>query len=247
MEGRVVLSTASAAGILHAPAAVSSQKTQATQTTLAISPGTLGSQITFTATVKAHSGAQAPAGSVKLSVAGQVLQTVPVTATGKAGVGQASYTFTPTIGGAGLFFGKYPVIAQFIPSTGFARSAATKALTIHQPNYTTLSDGVKYATVIPGSGSTAIQSGQTASVMYTGYLTTGQIFDDSVNDGGTPFQFKLGSGEVIPGFDEGTTGMKVGETRVIEIPAAEGYGSSSTGAIPANSTLIFVITLQGIS
>jgi FKBP-type peptidyl-prolyl cis-trans isomerase len=106
---------------------------------------------------------------------------------------------------------------------------------------------VKVATITSGSGP-AIQTGQTASVLYTGYLASnGHIFDDSVNDGGPPFSFTLGSGEVIPGFDLGTTGMQVGETRIVEIPPKQGYGSEVSSSIPANSTLIFVLTLEGIS
>jgi peptidylprolyl isomerase len=84
--------------------------------------------------------------------------------------------------------------------------------------------------------------------MYTGYLAkTGQIFDDSVNDGGTPFSVTLGAGQVVPGFDAGIVGMRVGETRVIEIPPSQGYGAIPNGGIPANSTLIFVVTLESIS
>ena len=116
-----------------------------------------------------------------------------------------------------------------------------------QPAYTTLAGGVKVATVAPGSGS-EIQPGQTANVLYTGYLAkNGQIFDDSSDHGGAPLSFTVGAGEVVPGFDEGTAGMKVGETRIISIPPAEGYGSTANGPIPANSTLIFVVTLESIS
>ena len=106
---------------------------------------------------------------------------------------------------------------------------------------------MKVATIAPGSGP-VIQPGQTANVLYTGYLAkNGQIFDDSINDGGTPFGFTLGAGQVIPGFDAGTAGMQVGETRIIQIPPAEGYGDTANGPIPANSTLIFVVTLESIS
>ncbi len=98
-----------------------------------------------------------------------------------------------------------------------------------------------------GSGA-EIQSGQTANVLYTGYLAkNGHIFDDSINDGGTPISFTLGAGRVIPGFDEGTVGMQVGESRIVLIPPAEGYGRTPSGTIPANSTLIFVLTLESIS
>ena len=127
------------------------------------------------------------------------------------------------------------------------KSSAKKIFQVSEPAYTTLSGGVKVATIAQGSGP-AIQSGQTAGVLYTGYLAkTGDIFDDSINHGGTPLGFTLGSGQVIPGFDAGTVGMQVGETRIIVIPPSEGYGATANGPIPANSTLIFVLTLESIS
>jgi FKBP-type peptidyl-prolyl cis-trans isomerase len=86
-------------------------------------------------------------------------------------------------------------------------------------------------------------------MFYTGYLVAGgHIFDDSVNDGGTPFQFVVGAGRTITGFDEGASGMQAGETRIVFIPAAEGYGTfGSPPAIPANADLIFVLTLVSFS
>ena len=118
---------------------------------------------------------------------------------------------------------------------------------MNEPAFTTLSDGVKVATIAQGSGP-AIQSGQTANVLYTGYLAkNGQLFDDSSDHGGAPISYTLGGGDVIPGFDAGTTGMKVGETRIVLIPPADGYGSTANGSIPANSTLIFVLKLESIS
>ena len=111
----------------------------------------------------------------------------------------------------------------------------------------TLANGVKFATITPGSGP-EIQSGQTANVYYTGYLAkTGKIFDASSQHGGMVLSFKLGAGQLIPGFEAGTAGMKVGETRLIEIPPSQGYGAQANGAIPANSTILFEVTLQSIS
>ena len=66
------------------------------------------------------------------------------------------------------------------------------------------------------------QSGDSVRIHYTGRLTDGTVFDSS--EGGEPLAFTLGSGQVIPGFDLGVTGMDVGETKTIEIPAAEAYG-----------------------
>jgi FKBP-type peptidyl-prolyl cis-trans isomerase len=160
---------------------------------------------------------------------------------------QATYTLTPQPGGTAYFyFGQHLIRAAFIPSGNYLKSSCSKIFTIRQPEYTTLSGGVKIATIVDGSGA-QIQTGQTATVLYTGYLAqNGDIFDDSENDG-TPLNFTLGAGQVIPGFDEGTDGMQVGETRIIRIPPAEGYGDKKNGPIPANSILIFVVTLESIS
>ncbi len=68
----------------------------------------------------------------------------------------------------------------------------------------------------------AAQSGDTVRIHYTGRLGDGTVFDSS--DGREPLSFTVGSGEVIAGFDRGVAGMEVGETKTIEIPAAEAYG-----------------------
>ena len=116
-----------------------------------------------------------------------------------------------------------------------------------QPHYHAIGSGVKVATIEPGTGP-AIGAGQTANVLYSGYLaSTGKLFDDSANDGGSPLAFTVGAGQVVPGFDAGTLGMQVGETRIISIPPAQGYGNTANGPIPAHSTLIFVVTLKSIT
>jgi FKBP-type peptidyl-prolyl cis-trans isomerase FkpA len=111
-------------------------------------------------------------------------------------------------------------------------------------------DGLKVATVTTGSGP-AIAAGQTASMLYTGYLFhRGTIFDNSAAHGGSPFKFTLKATpeQVIAGFDEGALGMQIGETRVLVIPSTLGYGTTgSPPSIPANSKLVFLITLVGIS
>ena len=136
---------------------------------------------------------------------------------------------------------------MFNPGGTFLKSKAATAFTVNKPAYTPLAGGVKIATIKQGAGA-QIQSGQTATLFYTGYLAKGgRIFDDSINDGGAPFRFTLGSGQVIPGFDIGTAGMQVGETRIVMIPPAEGYGPKVNWPIPANTTLIIVLTLQSNS
>lgn len=103
-----------------------------------------------------------------------------------------------------------------------------------------------------GSGAEARQ-GQTVSVHYTGWLYNGSAADkrgtkfDSSVDRGQPFDFGLGQGQVIPGWDEGVKGMKVGGRRVLTIPPAMGYGRQGAGGvIPPNATLIFEVELLGV-
>ena len=91
-----------------------------------------------------------------------------------------------------------------------------------------------------GDGKEA-KAGDVVSVQYTGLLTDGTQFDSSKDRG--PFTFTLGKGDVIPGFDRGITGMKVGSVRRIVIPPALGYGAQQACTIPPNSTLLFEVEL----
>ncbi|EKE09515.1 MAG: peptidyl-prolyl cis-trans isomerase [uncultured bacterium] len=103
--------------------------------------------------------------------------------------------------------------------------------------------GLSYKDIKVGEGSEA-KVGQKVTVHYTGRLKQNdQKFDSSV-DRGEPFSFHLGQGEVIQGWDEGVTGMKVGGKRLLIIPANLGYGAHGAGGvIPPNATLIFDIEL----
>lgn len=92
-----------------------------------------------------------------------------------------------------------------------------------------------------GTGDEAV-SGKTITVNYIGTLADGTKFDSSY-DRNQPFIFNLGAGEVIAGWDQGLTGMKVGGKRKLTIPPSLGYGSQANGAIPPNSTLIFEVEL----
>ena len=105
--------------------------------------------------------------------------------------------------------------------------------------------GLKYEDTTVGDGATAI-AGQNVSVHYTGWLTDGKKFDSS-KDRNDPFEFKLGAGQVIRGWDEGVQGMKIGGTRKLTIPPQLGYGARGAGGvIPPNATLVFEVELLAI-
>ncbi|GJI99902.1 hypothetical protein RugamoR64_04410 [Duganella rhizosphaerae] len=103
---------------------------------------------------------------------------------------------------------------------------------------------------LAGAGKEAV-AGATAVVNYTGWLYQpnaplqhGAQFDSSI--GREPFSFPLGAGRVIPGWDEGVKGMKVGGKRTLIVPAAMGYGENGAGPIPPNATLIFDVELLDV-
>jgi FKBP-type peptidyl-prolyl cis-trans isomerase FkpA len=103
---------------------------------------------------------------------------------------------------------------------------------------------------VPGTGKEAV-AGSTVVVHYTGWLYApdaklqhGAQFDSSV--GGQPFSFPLGAGQVIPGWDQGVQGMKVGGKRTLIVPAALGYGERGAGPIPPNANLIFDVELLDV-
>jgi FKBP-type peptidyl-prolyl cis-trans isomerase len=106
--------------------------------------------------------------------------------------------------------------------------------------------GLQYWDIRLGNGETA-KEGSRVRVHYTGWLTNGKKFDSSV-DAGTPFDFRIGNGEVIKGWEEGVTGMRVGGKRQLHIPPSLAYGAEGTpdGSIPPNATLIFDIHLLAI-
>lgn len=104
--------------------------------------------------------------------------------------------------------------------------------------------GLHYWDIKPGTGEEA-KSGSHVKVHYTGWLPSGKKFDSSV--GSAPFDFTLGQGEVIKGWDEGVVGMKVGGKRQLKIPPQLAYGEDGhPPQIPPNSTLIFDVTLVAV-
>ena len=113
----------------------------------------------------------------------------------------------------------------------------------------TTASGLQFEDTLPGTGDEA-RAGHQVRVHYTGWLhETGQkgARFASSKDRGEPFEFRLGAGHVIRGWDEGVQGMKVGGTRVLTIPAPLGYGARGAGGvIPPNATLVFEVELLGV-
>ena len=109
--------------------------------------------------------------------------------------------------------------------------------------------GLQYADTQPGTGASP-KTGQTCVMHYTGWLyqngTKGAKFDSSL-DRGRPFEFSIGVGQVIKGWDEGVATMQVGGKRTLIIPPALGYGERGAGGvIPPNATLMFDVELLGV-
>ena len=146
------------------------------------------------------------------------------------------------IGMAGLVFAMVGVVGcgddmtgpEVIEEVEFAAS-----LGINLAAMTKTASGLYYEDIEVGTGERAV-AGDSVRVAYTGWLTNGTVFDS----GELPFQ--AGAGRVVPGFDEGVQGMRVGGERRIIIPPALGYGSQESEAVPANSIMIFRIELLEI-
>jgi peptidylprolyl isomerase len=143
-------------------------------------------------------------------------------------------------------------IAQNSPVVGqAAQTVLAQANLLTQPDTTPMSEntvttdsGLQYIDIVEGTGETP-KKGQTVSVHYTGTLQDGTKFDSS-RDRGQPFEFPLGAGRVIKGWDEGIASMKIGGQRQLIIPPDLGYGSRGAGGvIPPNATLLFDVELLG--
>jgi peptidylprolyl isomerase len=136
----------------------------------------------------------------------------------------------------------------FAKSLGSWRAVASHETRIGSPKgtgMTTTESGLKYVDIVVGEGESP-KPGQMVTVHYTGTLENGTKFDSSV-DRGQPFNFKIGVGQVIKGWDEGVMTMKVGGKRKLTIPPQLGYGARGAGGvIPPNATLIFDVELLGV-
>ena len=128
-------------------------------------------------------------------------------------------------------------------------AAATQVSAQTQGKTMTTASGLQITDTKVGTGAQP-QTGQTCVMHYTGWLynngTKGAKFDSSL-DRGEPFEFAIGQGQVIKGWDEGVATMKVGGKRTLVIPPQLGYGARGAGGvIPPNATLIFDVELLGV-
>ncbi|AUT02581.1 peptidylprolyl isomerase [Nostoc sp. CENA543] len=147
---------------------------------------------------------------------------------------------------AGIVTSTTPVVAASVTenNTLIANNHMSDALS-DASNAVTTPSGLKYVELEEGTGATP-EKGQTVTVHYTGTLTDGTKFDSS-RDRNRPFSFIIGVGQVIQGWDEGLSTMKVGGRRQLIIPPELGYGSRGAGGvIPPNATLLFDVELLGV-
>jgi FKBP-type peptidyl-prolyl cis-trans isomerase len=115
----------------------------------------------------------------------------------------------------------------FAPNLGVNLAASTKT-----------ASGMYIRDVTVGTGA-VFAAGDSITVRYEGAFANGSVFDSTIDPSRSPFSFKLGVGRVIPGWDEGVVGMKIGGVRQLVIPPSLGYGPNDYGPIPGNSVLVF--------
>ena len=183
----------------------------------------LGQAFSVTAKVKPASGSTVAHGTVELLNNGKD--------TGLTGtLNHKGYIVFSIGAGNAIFVGDYKFSARYLSSGNFVGSKSKAiSLDVTTPALATETDGLEVGTVAAGKGA-AVTSGEALTVQYTGFLTSGSVFDDSAEHSPGTFTYTLNADpeQVIKGFDEGTTGMKVGETRVLVIPSALGYNDGDT-------------------
>lgn len=141
------------------------------------------------------------------------------------------------------------LIAGFVAFGTLGLSSSSLSLNnlnmdLSQNNNTVQQSGLLIEDITTGTGTEAV-AGKHVTVNYRGTLLDGTVFDSSY-ERGVPFDFDLGAGQVIQGWDQGVAGMKVGGKRKLVIPASLAYGDRAIGPIPANSTLVFEVELLDV-
>ena len=195
-----------------------------------------GAPVTFTASIlPVAPGRGFPAGTIGFYDGATLLGSVAINAT----TGQAAFIVPD------FYKGAHSITARFAGNTSYnASQSAVLTETLNLPPTTDVysPNNLQAATLVTGSGAGAV-AGTAMTVNYTGYLTDGTKFDSSLLPGHTPFDFVLGAGSVIVGWDKGLLGAKVGEQRLLIVPSALGYGSTGQGSIPGNATLYFIVKI----
>lgn len=157
-----------------------------------------------------------------------ILATGTITACSRRTAGEESAAPAPALETSGQ-----PADLRYAPSLEVDLSQMTRT-----------ASGLYYRDLLVGRGPVAT-SGERVRVAYSGWLADGSLFDRSPD--GRPYGFVLGRGQVIPGWDEGVNGMRVGGRRLLVIPPALAYGRQSPGAgIPPNATLVFDVRLTQV-
>ncbi|MDP9223721.1 MAG: FKBP-type peptidyl-prolyl cis-trans isomerase [Actinomycetota bacterium] len=155
-----------------------------------------------------------------------------------ASCGQPNSSDTPGAAGA-------PQSSPPAPSPSAVASAPAVSTPCTKGQVTTTAGGLKIQDTKCGTGPPAVRGGAIL-VKYVGKLASGKVFDSTAKHGGKAAEFQVGVGMLIPGWDEGIPGMRVGGVRKLIIPPALGYGASGSGPIPPNATLNFTIKLVGL-
>lgn len=224
--------------------------TVATTTAISVSApaANFGIPVSMTATVRARGGGT-PQGMVEFLYFNGKKYTTFSTAN-LTHTGHATIAF-PGVGGQPLYAGNYNFAIRYLGNDTTFIGSKTKGRTVAVtvPNLTTVTGGTQICTTVAGSGTATAKAGDHLTVKYSGFLKNGGIlFDDSdAHPASSPFAFQLGVGAVIHGWDMGVVGMKVGESRLMVIPAAEAYGANAQPGIPANSDLVFLVTVVSIT